>query len=92
MKESPVYQEWVRAAEMRGIQLGQQQGIQLGQQEGIQRERDYTLRLLRRKLGSLSSTSEARIKALPIDQLEDLGEALLDFGSVQDLIQWLDHH
>jgi Domain of unknown function (DUF4351) len=33
---------------------------------------------------------EARIKALPLAQLEELGEALLDFSQMNDLVAWLD--
>jgi hypothetical protein len=35
---------------------------------------------------------ETRIKALPLLLLEDLGEALLDFGQMSDLMSWLDAH
>jgi Domain of unknown function (DUF4351) len=33
-----------------------------------------------------------RVKALPLVLVEDLGEALLDFGQISDLIGWLDAH
>jgi hypothetical protein len=33
---------------------------------------------------------EAQIKALPLVQLEELGEALLDFSQMSDLVAWLD--
>ncbi|MFO5475469.1 MAG: DUF4351 domain-containing protein [Dolichospermum sp.] len=32
------------------------------------------------------------INSLTIAQLEDLGEALLDFGDINDLEQWLKSH
>ena len=41
---------------------------------------------------SYDGENEAKVKSLPINQLEDLGEALLDFDSLQDLISWLDNH
>lgn len=47
------------------------------------------LRLLRRRFGPLSEVQEARVGALTTEQLEDLGEALLDFGSPADLDAWL---
>jgi hypothetical protein len=33
-----------------------------------------------------------RIQQLPIDQLEDLAEALLDFTQLNDLVDWLGEH
>jgi hypothetical protein len=33
---------------------------------------------------------EAQIKDLPLAQLEELGEALLDFSQMSDLVAWLD--
>jgi len=60
------------------------------QEEGRQREARLILRQLRRRLGTLSKTQQARVQALPVDQLEDLGEALLDFIATADLETWLD--
>jgi hypothetical protein len=47
------------------------------------------LRLLRRRLGTLSKAQQARVQALSVDQLEDLIEALLDFSATADLETWL---
>jgi Domain of unknown function (DUF4351) len=33
---------------------------------------------------------EARVKALPLARLDELGEALLDFTQMGDLLTWLD--
>jgi len=32
------------------------------------------------------------VRSLSIAQLESLGEALLDFNSIQDLTDWLDNY
>ncbi|WP_373544227.1 DUF4351 domain-containing protein [Chamaesiphon sp.] len=48
------------------------------------------LRQLKRRLGNVSIDLEAQIKALPLIQLEDLGEALLDFSQMSDLVACLD--
>jgi hypothetical protein len=66
-------------------------GIEQGRQEGLKRETDLVLRLLKRKLGEIGSGVEARVRGLEISQLEDLGEALLDFLSLDDLTAWLSH-
>ena len=47
------------------------------------------LRLLRRRFGAVSADVTVRLEKLSADQLDDLGEALLDFGTVADLEQWL---
>lgn len=68
------------------IEQGVQQGLQQGRQEGITA---FTLRLLQRRIGDLDAQTEARIRALSIEQLEQLGEALLDFTKPADLAAWL---
>ncbi len=47
------------------------------------------LRLLTRRLGELDEKVSARITRLPAEQLQELGEALLDFTGPQDLKRWL---
>lgn len=47
------------------------------------------LRLLNRRLGEISSTLSQQIRELSLEQLETLGEALLDFTSLTDLTAWL---
>jgi hypothetical protein len=44
---------------------------------------------LRRRCGGLTAPQEARIRALPLPQLEALAEALLDFQGADDLNAWL---
>ena len=48
-----------------------------------------TLRQLKRRFGELEPEIEQQIKALPSEQLEELGEALLDFADVYQLKLWL---
>ena len=66
-----------------------EQGLQQGIGLGLNRERELLLRLLKRKLGQLDTQLEAQIKTLDIDNLESLGEALLDFNTIDDLVIWL---
>jgi len=64
-----------------------------GRQEGeAQGEAKVTMRLLNRRCGPLSDATTARIQALPLEQLETLAEALLDFSGPADLAAWLDGH
>ena len=48
-----------------------------------------TLRLLKRKFGTLESDIADRIKSLEPSQLDSLTEDLLDFQSLDDLLNWL---
>jgi hypothetical protein len=47
------------------------------------------LRLLKRKFTKINPESEQKIRELSIEELENLGEALLDFESEIDLRSWL---
>ncbi|WP_404784927.1 DUF4351 domain-containing protein [Altericista sp. CCNU0014] len=64
-------------------------GFERGIQEGLQHERSLILRLLSRRVGILSSEVRSQVESLPLEQLESLGEALLDFSSAADLDEWL---
>ncbi|WP_311381508.1 DUF4351 domain-containing protein [Anabaena sp. PCC 7938] len=85
IKQTKVYQE----AKQEGIQEGIQEGRQEGRQEG---EMILLMRLLSKRFGKLSSNYIENINKLTIEQLEDLGEALLDFVDISDLEQWLKSH
>ena len=50
------------------------------------------LRLLARRVGQITPEILEHIQQLPLAQLEELGEALLDFASMQDLTDWLQAH
>ena len=72
---------------------GRQEGEARGEVRGEVREAaKMTLRLLTRRCGPLSEATIARIQTLPLDQLEALAEALLDFSGPVDLTSWLAAH
>ncbi len=75
-----------------GIAIGEKRGEQRGLQQGLQRERSLVLRQLARRIGPLSQRAQASIARLSFDQLEQLGEALLDFSEARDLTRWLREH
>lgn len=65
----------------------------LGREEGRQAEAAaLTLRQLQRRCGILSHSQRDRIEALPLGALEQLADALLDFGGPEDLEGWLSCH
>ena len=56
-----------------------------GRQQG---EANLILRQLNRRIGEVSPQVCQKIESLSIEQLENLGEALLDFQSIEELEQW----
>ena len=59
-----------------------EQGVQQGQASLV-------LRQLKHRIGEIELKDETRITGLSVEQLEALGEALLDFSSRDDLLAWL---
>ncbi len=92
LKQTVFYQEAFTEGRQEGHQEGRQEGRQEGQEEGRQREAALVLRLLRRRFGTLNPQQEARIQAFPVTGLEALGEALLNFQTVDELAAWLQQH
>ncbi len=84
MQESVVYNSI--------LEKGLQKGVQQGLQQSIEREKGLVLRLINRNFGGISPNLSERIKQLSLDELENLTEALFDFKSESDLVNWLDSH
>jgi predicted transposase YdaD len=84
--ESVAYREIFGRGEARGVALGEARGVALGQAQG---EAKVTLRQLSRRCGPLSAEQESLIRSLPLQRLEALAEALLDFEGMADLDAWL---
>jgi predicted transposase YdaD len=84
--QSVAYREIFGRGEARGVALGEARGVALGQFQG---EAKVTLRLLSRRCGPLTAEQENVIRSLPLERLEALVEALLDFESMADLNAWL---
>lgn len=75
MNLSPLYLEQIDIA------------TQKGRNEG---EKSLVVRMLTRKLGTLDPNSIDTINNLDLEAIESLGDALLDFNSIDDLTAWLD--
>lgn len=54
------------------------------------RERSLILRQLAHRIGDVSPEMRSQVEALSLAQLEALGEALLDFSELADLVNWLE--
>jgi predicted transposase/invertase (TIGR01784 family) len=78
LQQTRVYQE--------ARQEGKAEGEIIGEARG---EARMIMKLLNRRLGGIPDRSSVQIQQLSVPQLEDLGEALLDFTSLADLEGWL---
>ena len=78
---SQAYVEWEERTKQQGVE------------QGVEREaRSLISRQLNRRVGELSIAIRSQIDRLSVPQLENLGEALLDFSSVEDLTIWLENN
>ncbi|MDM9581127.1 Rpn family recombination-promoting nuclease/putative transposase [Nostoc sp. GT001] len=77
-------------AEMLGLNLEEPRAIREAKEEGREEgERTIVLRLLNRRVGNIPDKLLSQIQGLSVEQLEALGDALLDFSSLADLEGWL---
>jgi predicted transposase YdaD len=62
-----------------------------GRVEGqIEEAQSLILRMLARRFGSVDQATESQLRSLSLSQLEELGEALLEFSQPSDLSDWLE--
>jgi predicted transposase YdaD len=85
MRESVMYQVFLDEAKAEAEAMVRAEA----RAESESRERQLVLRQLTRKLGNIQPQLQAQIDNLPIERVESLGEALLDFTSLADLAAWL---
>jgi predicted transposase YdaD len=76
--------------EMLGITLKETRVYREIKEEGREEgEKLLVFRLLNRRVGELPHQVRSQVESLSLEQLENLGEALLDFTSMADLDAWL---
>ncbi|WP_445251128.1 DUF4351 domain-containing protein [Microcoleus sp. D3_18a_C4] len=98
--EKDLIRQLFRKETMRGSVIYQEiredgllEGRQLGLLEGRKDEAlSFLSRQLTRRIGSIASETREQIQTLSVEELEDLGEALLDFSEASDLTNWLNEH
>jgi len=64
------------------IELAREEGEQLEAQKLVRRQ-------LNRRVGEIDKSLIEQVEALPIEELEELSEALLYFSTVANLEEWL---
>ncbi len=80
---------YITTIERMGIEQGRTEGRVEGRVEG---GASIAIRLLQHLFGPLTVETQEHIRALPMENLEELGEALLEFESPNDLQSWLEAH
>ncbi len=81
---------YVLSFERVGIEKGLEEGLKKGLEQGRQDAAlTLCLRQLRRKIGAVSEAQEEALRSLPVERLEALADALLDFSAPEDLDNWL---
>jgi hypothetical protein len=75
---SQAYLEWEQKTEQRGELKGRQEG-----------EQALIIRQMTRRIGEIEPDLKMAVQALSLEQLENLGDALLDFSELVDLVNWL---
>ncbi|MEG4851750.1 Rpn family recombination-promoting nuclease/putative transposase [Microcoleus sp. B5-D4] len=98
--EKDLIRQLFRKETMRGSVIYQEiredgllEGRQLGLLEGRKDEAlSFLTRQLTRRIGAIASETREQIQTLSVEELEDLGEALLDFSEASDLTNWLNEH
>ncbi|MEH2043904.1 DUF2887 domain-containing protein [Nostoc sp.] len=77
-------------ATMLGLNLEEPRAIREAKEEGREEEaRSLILRQLNRRVGAVPEQLQRQIQELSVEELEALGDALLDFSTLADLERWL---
>jgi len=75
---------------MLGLQFSDTRVYREAKEEGRKEEAArLVLRLLTRRFGEVPQNLAQQIRELPINEIETLGEAFLDFQSLSDVVNWL---
>lgn len=91
--EKDLIRQLFRKETMRGSVIYQEireDGLLEGLKEGRQNEAlSLVTRQLTRRIGAIAPQISEQIQTLSVEELENLGEALLDFSEASDLTNWL---
>ncbi len=83
------FKQFEQERSMSYVTTGERIGYERGKQEG---EQSLVLRQVKKRVGELPQEVQERIQSLSLEQLEALGEALLDFTGLEDLLSWLEEN
>ena len=93
LRHTRAVQEILEEGRLEGRLEGREEGREEGLEAGRQQEAAaLAVRLLTRRLGGVDVGSRERLRELPLQQLEQLAEDLLDFTDLGDLQAWFGDH
>ncbi|HHV53892.1 MAG TPA: DUF4351 domain-containing protein [Firmicutes bacterium] len=76
-----------------GLARGRREGLVEGLERGVQKGRQtLVLHLIRKRFGRIPPGVRQAVQALPARSLLELGAALLDMSSLEELHSWLKAH
>ena len=81
MQESVIYQDI--------FQTGFERGFERGLQQAQAKIAKIIIRFLTRSLGNIPKEIEAKIRSLSISQFDEFVDALLNFTSLDNVMNWL---
>ncbi len=91
LKERELYiavrKQEVIVAKQEGLEEGRQEGLEEGEKTG---EIKLINRLLSKRFGEIPESMMNNLEKLSNEKLEELGELILDFNSVEDVFSWLE--
>ena len=87
-------EEKAKMADIAELQYAEEQGIERGIEQGIEQgilrgQRQMLLRQMTRHIGFVPARIAAVIDSLELNQLNELGEALFDLSSYDEVDEWL---
>jgi len=75
------------------ITYAEEQGEAKGREKGrLQEAIALVMRLLKKRFGELPEAISTQVESLPLQDLENLTEEILDLNCLEDLDRWLDEH
>ncbi len=71
------------------LQWVEELGIEIGIEQGMEKEaKSLVVRILNKKFKYLDEGIKTQIENLEINEVENLGEALIDMSKIEDLENW----
>lgn len=75
--------------EEKGIEKGIEKGKEIGMEQGAKKGNELLIKQLVKKFGNLSEELKSKIMSLPIDKVNEIGESIFDFKSLEDINKFL---
>lgn len=92
-EEAKALEEFITPWHEEGLVRGRREGLVEGLGRGVQKGRQtLVLHLIRKRFGRIPPGVRQAVQALPARSLLELGAALMDMSSLEELHSWLKAH